>query len=597
MHARYVALIAPDAEPHALALRDMAAGLRNLPDFDLVFEADGVMIFADGARHMMLSSHGVLLGTLFAGSEEPRLVETLSLADWAQISASAGKSLIDRFWGGYVAIMRDEASHAVHVVRAPLGDLPCYYLQKQGVTIVASDVEGLMAAKLLSPAIDWSFIAGHVLREHFRPSATGLSGITELLGGTRLSVTGSNRHIEQLWSPWAFAGRDAQIADEAAAIDRVRETTRACVNAWGTKFQHIVLGVSGGLDSSIVAACLARGDTPVSCLTLATQDAGGDERLYARDLATHLGIPLREDFEDLALVHLDRSDASHLPRPLARAFAQSGDRLSLRLAAHVGADAFFSGAGGDNVFCYLPSAAPIADRLLAHGVSAGVVRTMRDVSRLTDSSIWKAATMGIRRAWFRERGYIWPCNATFLTEKATARALAPGHHPWLDAPRHALPGKAAHIAWLIGIQNHLEGFNRERTHAMVAPLLSQPLVELCLRIPSWMWCAGGWNRSIARSAFARDLPKSIIERRSKGSPGSFVIEIYEARRRAVRALLADGLLAQAGLVDVDSLIAVIDDPRPVRANHYSRIMGLVDVEVWLRAWDGRRMEVPGAAIA
>lgn len=596
MHTRYIALIASDAESLALALSDMAARLRNLPDFDLVFDVDGLKIFADGARQMMLSPHGVLFGTLFAGSDEPRVVETLSPADWAQISASAGKSLIDRFWGNYVAIMRDEASHAVHVIRAPLGDLPCYHLQEHGVTIVTSDVEGLIAAGLLRPAIDWSFVAGHLLREHFRPSATGLSGLTELLGGTRLTVTGGNRHIEQLWSPWTFAGREAQIADEASAIDRVRETTLACVNAWGARFRHIVLGVSGGLDSSIVAACLARGDTPISCLTLATQDAGGDERLYARDLATHLGIPLHEDFEDLGLVDLGRSDASHLPRPLARAFAQSGDHLNLRLAARVGADAFFSGAGGDNIFCYLPSAAPIADRLLVHGASAGVVKTIRDVSRLTDSSIWTAAMMGIRRAWFRERGYTWPCNATFLTPEAVARASALGYHPWLDAPRNALPGKATHIAWLIGIQNHLEGFNRERTRAMVAPLLSQPLVELCLQIPSWMWCADGWNRSIARRAFAQDLPRSIVERRSKGSPGSFVIEIYEANRSAIRALLSGGLLAQAGIIDIDSVTAVIDDPRPVRANHYSRIMGLVDVEVWLRAWERRRMEISSAAI-
>jgi asparagine synthase (glutamine-hydrolysing) len=583
MHARYIALIASDAE--ALAASDAAARLRKLDGFDLIFDAGGLMIFAGGTRQMMLSTHGALFGTLFAGREKPRLLDALSLADWAQLSATTGRSLIEGFWGGYVAIVRDDASQAVHVIRAPLGDLPCYYLQNEGLTIVASDVGGLVAAGILQPAINWSFIAGHLLREHFRPSATGLRGVTELLGGTRLTVTAGDTRVEQLWSPWTFAARPAEIADEAIAIEQVRETTLACVNAWGSDFRHIVLGVSGGLDSSIVAACLAHGDTPVTCLTLATQDAGGDERLHARDLATHLGISLHEAFEDLALVDLGRSDAAHLPRPLARAFAQSGDQLSLRLAAQVGGDAFFSGAGGDNVFCYLPSAAPIADRLLAQGVGRGVVRTVRDVSRLTDSSIWKAAVMGMRRAWFRARGHSWPCNRTFLTEEAIARASALGHHLWLDAPAHALPGKAAHIAWLIGIQNHLEGFGRERTHRMVAPLLSQPLVELCLRIPSWMWCSGGRNRSTARSAFARDLPHSIIERRSKGSPGSFVVELYEAHRERVRTLLSDGLLARAGLVDIDSVIAVIDDPRPVRAHHYSRIMALVDVEAWLRAWE------------
>lgn len=429
MHSRYIALIAPDAEPHTLALSDAATRLRRAAGFDLIFDAEGLIIFAGGPPQTIVSPHGVLFGTFFAANETPTPVQTLSVDDWTQISVSGGRSLVDRFWGGYVAIVRHEATRAVHVVRAPLGDLPCYYLQEQGMTIVASDVDALVAAGLLRAAIDWSFIAGHLLREHFRPGATSLSGVTELLGGTRLTATGIDRRIEQLWSPWTFAAREAQIADEKTAIDRVRETTLACVNAWGSSFQHIVLGVSGGLDSSIVAACLARGETPVSCLTLATQDAGGDERLYARDLAAHLAIPLYEEFENPELVDLDRSDASHLPRPLARAFAQSGDHLNLELAARVGADAFFSGAGGDNVFCYLPSAAPIADRLLVQGPGAGVLETVRDVSLLTDSSIWTAATMGVQRAWFRGRGYIWPCNAMFLTAAAIERASTLDYHP------------------------------------------------------------------------------------------------------------------------------------------------------------------------
>ncbi len=593
MHARYIALINPgtDADDDGRS-GDAASLLRRLKGFDPVLEIEGLIVFSEIQSPLMVAREGVLFGTVFSGDEDATHVRSLSAIDWVEVSRSGGRFLIDRFWGGYLAILPDEASRQVHVVRSPLGDVPCYHLRRGALTVIASDVALLIAAGCLRPTIDWAYVTGHLLHDHFRPLATGLAGVTELLGGTRLTVAPLENRIEELWSPWTFAARTRQIAEAATASDRVRATTIGCTNAWGSLFRHIVLGVSGGLDSSIVAACLARGSTPVSCITLATRDAGGDERLQARDLTAHLGLPLHEDFEDLALVDLCRSDAAHLPRPLARAFAQSGNRLNLDLAERVGADAFFSGAGGDNIFCYLTSAAPIADRLLAHGPGPGFFRTARDISRLTGASIWTAASMGIKRAWFRQHGYEWPRNATFLTDSAVERAAVPDRHPWLEAPRTALPGKAAHIAWLLGIQNHLEGFNREHTHAMVAPLLSQPLVELCLQIPSWMWCANGENRSIARRAFSQDLPASVIKRRSKGSPGSFVIEIYEAHREVVRALLSDGLLAQAGLLDVDAISAVIDDPRPVRAEHYSRIMGLVDVEVWLRSWETRRLGRP-----
>lgn len=154
---------------------------------------------------------------------------------------------------------------------------------------------------------------------------------------------------------------------------------------------------------------------------------------------------------------------------------------------------------------------------------------------------------------------------------------------WSDVPESVLPGSSNHVAWLVGTQNHIEGFNRERSHPTLWPLLAQPLVELCLRIPSWMWCAGGHNRMIARRAFADVLPRSIIERRSKGTPDSFVVELFEHNRTRLCELLEDGQLAAHDLVDLPEISRQLRDSRPVHGLGYWRIMTLADVEAWLRA--------------
>src|SRR3546814_8683698 len=80
--------------------------------------------------------------------------------------------------------------------------------------------------------------------------------------------------------------------------------------------------------------------------------------------------------------------------------------------------------------------------------------------------------------------------------------------------------------------------------------------------------------------FRSDLPAEVIWRRTKGTPDSFVIEIYEQHRPLIRSLLTDGQLAGNGLIDVDTLIKVIDDPSPARGHDFARIMQLLDDEVW-----------------
>ena len=83
----------------------------------------------------------------------------------------------------------------------------------------------------------------------------------------------------------------------------------------------------------------------------------------------------------------------------------------------------------------------------------------------------------------------------FLDADAAATSQEP--HPWL-APHPSLgPGKADQIRMVAGIHHFLPD-PAPLTPASLHPLLAQPLLELCLRIPSWLWVAGGRDRALAR---------------------------------------------------------------------------------------------------
>jgi asparagine synthase (glutamine-hydrolysing) len=156
-------------------------------------------------------------------------------------------------------------------------------------------------------------------------------------------------------------------------------------------------------------------------------------------------------------------------------------------------------------------------------------------------------------------------------------------HPWLTPPRHFLPGKSAHITMLALAQGFAEGHDPQQFPAIVHPLLSQPVVETCLAVPSWLWVADGRNRAVARKAFDADLPAKIAQRRTKGSPECFVGEIFEHHHARLKSMILDGMLAQRGFLDRDAVEWAFHDTQMMAPGMASELLRIVDVEAWLQA--------------
>jgi asparagine synthase (glutamine-hydrolysing) len=250
------------------------------------------------------------------------------------------------------------------------------------------------------------------------------------------------------------------------------------------------------------------------------------------------------------------------------------------LASEMGAHIIIDGGGGDNLFCYLQSAAPVADRLLSEGLGRGIWRSASDVAKLTESSMLAVLAKAVQRTWLRPPAYRWSCDERFLTAFALERA-GPPRNRWLETPRGALPGSAAHIAIMAVVENLLETSDAQIPER--SPLMAQPLVELCLSVPTWLWFDRGHNRALARQAFADRLPAEIVWRRSKGTPDGFVARLYETRRAELRALLCDGRLAGEGLLDTASIDRTLRRPGPVKGHDHIRLLRIADVEAWVRS--------------
>src|SRR3546814_3376119 len=108
-----------------------------------------------------------------------------------------------------------------------------------------------------------------------------------------------------------------------------------------------------------------------------------DTRFPYTTLFRSLGIPLVGGHYAAAAVDIARPSLAHRPLPGGMAQLQSYDAVVIDTVASLGASAFMSGVGGDNVFHLTRSARPLVDRLLTVGPTLGALRTLRDICAIT----------------------------------------------------------------------------------------------------------------------------------------------------------------------------------------------------------------------
>lgn len=578
MSQRYLLVVGDEG----LDRRDLERRLSRQRGLEPAFSSRRVAAFVNPAcRCVDVADAGCIVGTLFHrhGMAEP--LASLSSSELCSISSTFGQALLQRYWGSYVAAVA--GPDFVRVLRDPSATFPCYYASLGGLTLFASDAD-LLVASGAPIDIDFQEIGRQLYRANVPVAATALRGIKELLAGFSLNLPASAEIQIPCWSPWNHVSDRRE--EPSAAAERLSRTVRHCIRAWASSQSRLLLGVSGGLDSSIIAACLADAGAETTCLTMFSDDPAGDERVFARALCDHLKLPLIARPYRLEDIDITEPLAAHLPRPRDRTQANAYERVNLEVATEIGADAFMTGNGGDNVFGYSQSAAPVADRYLTEGIGPAAVSSLIDVCRQTGCNIVDALAQAWRLARAPPAHHVRP-KPLFLSPDLVAQ-LRPAdlQHDWLEAPGTALPGKAAHISSVLRAQPTLEA-DRGYHLPLLTPLMSQPIIETCLEIPSWEWRAGGRDRSLARRAFASDLPSAVLNRQVKGTPSRFAASLLDHFRRDIRERLLGGRLAFHRVVDAISLDKVLNGDRPVPDLDRVRILELVNAEAWIDHWATR----------
>ena len=541
------------------------------------FCASATLYASRGTPVLKVPGNGFIVGHLF-GKDGHRIAEK----DFPQsntTSADFRQHVIKNLWGEYVLLQPPQGDGAdFTVMRDPSGGIRCVYHLGSRANFVTSDVSLAIHLGLFEKRIDWNFIPHCLAYPNLKTERSAIQGVGEVLPGCVLHIRGANAASSMAWSPWNFVTCDNRPSSLSDAAADIRHAVSVAVKAWAETDGSILLELSGGLDSSIVAACLPTSSVRVECCNLTTAVPGADERQYAQLMSDRLGVDLRVVQLGFDHAKFEYAPPAYSITPQVWLLQHAADQAIASLGNALGLSSYFSGGGGDSVFGYLTGAAPAADALLDSGLRHGVM-AVRDLSRLHQCTFWKAARLTLRKA---VRAHKLPIKAdqSFLT--AAGKASEPARHPWFEVPAGILPGDRERVHELVNTQGFRDGTPRSESRWLRMPLLSQPVVECCLRVPSWMWIAGGRNRSVARSAFSDRLPPEILNRRSKGTFVNYTGAAFRRNKDEIRDFLLAGQLQARGLLQTDALNSIFQQARPVQEATFMRLFELCMVENWVR---------------
>ena len=608
---RYVALAwNVQSEYQCAAARQLAERLHaRLKQWGQAGEKNGLCVFHTNLRPnspngslracSLAQESGMLLGAAFHRNRtlddaSPAVRFTPSREHCEQIIASRGRWLVEHTWGNYVAVIRDPVSRRAWILKDPCGALPCFRTSFRGVHVVFAHVADLLSTGWFEFTVSPRYLANRLLHGGVLDD-DALNEVKRVYRGECVELDEEARQDARVfhWRPLSFTASNDVIEDVTYAARAIRATVRSCTHTLAREHQSVLHRLSGGLDSSIIAACL--GDAPnapeLCCYTYYTPGGRSDERPWARLAAGHSGLKHEEHAVTAESIPLASAlDMPALVEPTAVMGYLHRCTLEHQIASDHRATAVFCGDGGDSGFCGDTFAYAVSEYLRRRGFGIHAWRVATRVAALTEESSWTVMIKSLRR-WLRGAGMehqlkmLLPASRLLGEElRASYSSATRFPHPWLSH-LHPIPWSLVRrLGALLAPPESYNIANDACAPDVMAPLYSQPATELFLRIPLDVHFQDGRERGLARSAFARDVPQEILRRTWKDRAPGFLDELVQRHRKFLRELLLDGVLVHERLLDRGAVEEALTDRISNSPVFPGELLRHLDVEIWARHW-------------
>jgi asparagine synthase (glutamine-hydrolysing) len=577
-------------------------------EYAQVLSRAGLCVFTADNQSSLLShplkrKSGVVLGSIYERHDDldddsPSTRPTFNDCQTDEIVASQGRCLVSKYWGNYVAILAHDPTRSTYVLKDPTGTLPCFVTSWRGMTLAFSCLQDCLDLGVLSFTVNWSYVANRVASNSLDASSSPLSEVRQVRRGECLKLCGAKKLTYQYWLPTTFAQRSDVIDNLEVAVRALRGCVHSATRTLAADHKAILVRLSGGLDSSIVAGCLkdVSRRAAIVAYTYFNPDERSDERRWARLSAGHAGFEHVECIYNPSKASLERAleMAACVEPPQAVANVIRGG-MERQLVEQRPYTAVFSGDGGDSSFGAEAIRYTVDDALRLRGFSASLLKLSSDVALRIDSLTWTVFARALRH-WARGSRMDDLRDSFILKKSLAARRIRDTAlraecfpHPWFSECRNVPWHVIRRLGSLILTPEFYDPLSPSSAGVplSIAPLYSQPVVELALRIPIYVHFNDGIDRWLARKAFSTDVPTPILRRLWKDrAPGSFEA-LAHFNRTLLRDVILGGSLANSGLLDCPAIERIFKGEFSKSNYFLGELFALFDLALWIDRFSRR----------
>lgn len=443
-----------------------------------------------------------------------------------------GRRAAERLIGMFAFALWDRQDRSLLLLRDRLGVKPLVWAPlADGGIAFASEIDALRLHPGIDLPLDREALSDYLACLYVPAPRTLHAGIRKLPPGHWLEWRDGQSRSGQWWAP-CYRGERAPSLEEAA--EEIMPLLDSAVRLRMIADVEVGCFLSGGIDSSVIAALMARaareaGAPPPRSFTMTFDEAAYDERTAAAAVARHVGtihteLPARPQVAGF----LDRM-VTLFGEPFGNPTALLINDLSKSARRHL--KVALVGDGGDEVFAGYPR---YAGGVLAARYRRLVPRPLRSLAGWAGAAIPESSRghHGLRRAreflsagtldaadayaaWVEyfdpaERAALLGLEAPPRRPVAELYALAPSADP-LDAMQQTdllsfLPGNLLSYGDAMSMAEALE---------LRLPLLDHRLVEAVGRLAPALRLQGG-KKAILKAVARRLLPAHIVDRPKLG---------------------------------------------------------------------------------
>jgi asparagine synthase (glutamine-hydrolysing) len=484
----------------------------------------------------------------------------------AHLYEEYGDKFVDHLVGMFAIAIWDAREEKLLLVRDRLGQKPLYYIDAPEGLFFASEIKALKASGHFNATLDYTAVSEYLFKLYAGGGRTFFSEVQQLLPGHLLIAGRNGCRRQQYWSPWGIKSRQ-NLPNEGQLLDELQSLLQEAVDIRMRSDVPLGCFLSGGIDSSLIAALAVRKTTALKTFSISFSNSQLDESHFARQVADHL----KTDHQEFRVQGLEEEVLSRLPHMFDQPFGDSSAVPTWYVSKMTRSQVTvaLSGDGGDEVFggyrrYYARKMAQRWNRwpgflrrmLKAVANLPGGSNSLRRFLAFSEQILkYPEFTRQIYFDQKMQKGILLPEVWEKVVEAVTSSSTScPPSSEWPDQVDYAM--RRDLVDYLPGdILTKVDRTSMDVSLEVRSPYLDHRVVEFMLALPVDMKLRGKTGKYLLKRLAERYLPADIVHRKKQGFAVMLADIPFPEEERTEEASMLEQL---TGSANIEELLAKVD---------------------------------------